>query len=462
MEWLILGLFCAALLLSIFLNISVLVALGFGLLLFLYYGRRKGFSWPELGRMTLQGVKTIKNILIAFLLIGVLTAFWRAAGTIPVIVCYASALIRPSVFLLMTFLLNSGMSVLTGTSFGTSVTMGVICATMGTAMGIDIRLIGGAVLAGAFVGDRCSPVSTSAFLVATLTETSIYDNIKRMIRTALVPFLLTCAIYAAAGLFLAPSGERPDLQMLFASEFHLHWTAILPAAVILGLSFFRVNVKWAMGASILTAFVICLAVQHVPLLELLKTAVLGFEAQGEEVAVMLNGGGIVSMVRVTCVVCLSSSYSFLFQRTGLLDKVKMFIEHAAAKTTRFTGILGTSVMAAMISCNQTLAVMLTHQLCKDLAPDPVDPADSSGDPANASAAADASVCSANAPATAAALAIDLEDSAIVIAPLIPWSIAGSVPLTAIGAPAAAILFACYLYLLPLWRLVCSIIKKRRR
>ena len=180
MEWIVLGLFCGGLILCLLLNASILYALAGGLLLFLLYGRRKGFGWGKLLRMALAGVKTVRNILITFLLIGVLTAFWRSAGTIPVIVCYAAKLIRPSVFLVMTFLLNAGVSVLTGTSFGTAATMGVICATMGGVMGVNVIFTGGAVLSGVFFGDRCSPVSTSALLVSELTKTNIFDNIRRM------------------------------------------------------------------------------------------------------------------------------------------------------------------------------------------------------------------------------------------------------------------------------------------
>ena len=199
MEWLIIGVFSASLLICIGLDISILWALGFGLALFLLYGRKKGFSWQELLGMVVRGVMTVKNILITFLLIGILTALWRAAGTIPVIVCYAAGWIRPSVFLLMTFLLNCGISLLIGTSFGTAATMGVICATMGNAMGVSPVLTGGAVLSGIYFGDRCSPVSTSALLVAAVTGTDIYGNIRRMLRSALIPFLVSCAIYLAAG-----------------------------------------------------------------------------------------------------------------------------------------------------------------------------------------------------------------------------------------------------------------------
>ncbi len=423
MAWLVLGLFCGALLLCILFDISILYALLFGLLLFLLYSRMRGFSGRELAAMTLEGVMTVKNILITFLLIGVLTALWRAAGTISVIVCYASGLIRPAVFLLMTFLLNCGVSVLTGTSFGTSATMGVICATMGAALGVDVRLIGGAVLAGAFFGDRCSPVSTSALLVATLTETSIFDNIRRMVRTAFFPFLLSCALYTALGLLSAGEGRMPDLKALFGREFELHWTALLPAAVILLLSAFRVRVKLAMTASILTAVPLCLFLQHVPAAELLRAALTGFRAADSEVAVMMDGGGITSMLRVGGIVCISSSYSGIFRKTGLLDGAREAVDRLAQKTNSFAAMLITSVLTGMIACNQTLSVMLTHQLC--------------GRPDR----------------NASDLALDLEDTAVVTAPLIPWCIAGAVPLSMVGSPAGGVLFAFYLYLLPLWRLI---------
>ena len=171
--------------------------------------------------MALSGVRTVRNILLAFVLIGVMTALWRSAGTIPVLVCYASALIRPAVFVVMTFLLNCLLSFLTGTSFGTSATMGVICAAMGAAMGVDVRIVGGAVLSGAYFGDRCSPVSTSALLVAEVTQTVIFDNIRRMLRTALVPFLLSCAVYAMLGLRAGGPGDALELRALFGREFSL-------------------------------------------------------------------------------------------------------------------------------------------------------------------------------------------------------------------------------------------------
>ena len=451
MEWLILGVFSASLLICIGLDISILWALGFGLALFLLYGRKKGFSWQELLGMAVRGVMTVKNILITFLLIGILTALWRAAGTIPVIVCYAAGWIRPSVFLLMTFLLNCGISLLIGTSFGTAATMGVICATMGNAMGVSPVLTGGAVLSGIYFGDRCSPVSTSALLVAAVTGTDIYGNIRRMLRSALIPFLVSCAIYLAAGAavtagMIGSAGAAGtagavgagasaigtlDLQAVFSKAFVLHWSALIPAAVIFTLALCRVNVKIAMAASIASAIPLCLILQNMHMPELLRVAVFGFFPQDPEVAAMVSGGGIVSMLRVAGIVCISSSYSDIFKQTGLLDGAKKAIASISAATTPYTAAMVTSIAAGMIACNQTLTILLTNQLCSDLNPDKEQ------------------------------FAVDLEDSAVVIAPLVPWSIAGAVPLSAIGAPTAAILAAFYLILLPLWRAGLSWVKERR-
>lgn len=425
MAWLTLGLFAAGLLLCLFCKLSVLYALSFGLLLFSVYARRSGFSWTEILRMAFRGIWKIRGILITFVLIGTMTALWRAAGTLPVVVCYAAGFIRPSVFLLMTFLLNCAVSVLTGSAFATSATMGVICAAMGRTAGISMQLTGAAVLSGAYFGDRCSPVATSALLVAELTHTNIFDNIKNMLRTALVPFLLACAVYAGLGLHAVPSGELLNLRALFARELRLHWLAILPVVVIVLLSLRRVDAKTAMAASILAAVPLAVFLQKFAPADLLRISLFGYRASDPEAAAMLNGGGIAAFVKITGIVSLSASYAELFQKTDLLVGVKALVEHFARRTSPYAAVLGTSVLSAMLACNQTLTVMLTKQLCEEVEPEN------------------------------SRLALGLEDSAVIIAALIPWSVAAAGPLASIGAPGSAVLLACYLYLLPLWRLMTA-------
>lgn len=422
MEWVVIALFCLGLLGSVLAQVSLLYALAAGLFLFLFYGKIKKFSWKALVQMVLDGIKSVRNILVTFVLIGILTALWRGAGTIPVLVTTLSQLIHPSLFLMLVFLFNCMISILTGTAFGTAATMGVICATIGHSMGLPMVMVGGAVLSGVYFGDRCSPVSTSALLVAQLTGTELYHNIRGMLKTASFPFLLSLIGYGLLGFRFGGTGEIPQLQTIFEQEFVLHWCSIFPALVILVLALGHVNVKYAMGLSILSALPICVFVQQIPLSQIPALMVFGFQAQKEQVAAMLNGGGILSMLNVAAIVCLSSAYSGIFQKTGLLTSIQDKIIQLASHTNPFFATLCTAIATGMVACNQTLTILLTHQLCEGLE-------------------------------SKERQAITLENTAVVVAPLIPWSIAGAVPLASVGAPTESILFAWFLYLLPIWQLI---------
>lgn len=429
MEILFLSLFTLVLTVFIILDLSMVAALAIGLFLFSLYAKLRGYTFKAIIKMIIDGAKTSKNILIVFLLVGVLTALWRDSGTIPTIIAYTVDFIRPESFFLMTFLLCCLVSFLIGTSFGSAATIGVICVTMGAAMGANPILSGGAMLSGVLFGDRCSPVSTSALLTSELTGTNIYENIKLMFKTAAVPFVLSSLAYLVAGFFSHTGESKTDIVALFAKEITLTPLALIPAAVILILAIFKVKTKISMLCSIVTAFFISLLVQKTEIAELLKCMITGYESTLPELSQMLDGGGVVSMLRVVFIVCISSAYSGIFNETGMLDKLKEKLEELSSKTGSFAVIVIVSIFTSMISCNQTLAIILTENLCDKLAEDKQ------------------------------SLAIDLENSVVVIAPLIPWSIAGAVPLTSAGSPTASLSAACFLYLLPLWTLIRKCTKK---
>jgi NhaC family Na+:H+ antiporter len=380
--------------------------------------------------MSGKGISAVKNILFIFLLIGMITAVWRACGTIPFIIYYSSRLIVPSAFILITFLLCSLISTLTGTAFGTVATVGVICMTIAKVMDINPVFVGGAILSGIYFGDRCSPMSTSALLVSELTKTDIYRNIRSMIRTSIVPFAMTCILYLFMGMTGKSTEVSTQLWNLFTENFDLHWVVVLPAVLIIVLSVLKMNVKSAMTTSILAGSMICLLVQNTDVLSLLKLLVMGFHSSDQQLASMMDGGGVVSMLKVAAIVCFSSSYAGIFEGTGLLNGIKERIIMLSGKITPYGSILLTSVITGMAACNQTLTIMLTHQLCKETVSDQEE------------------------------MAIILENTAVVIPPLIPWSIASAVPLAAIVAPNQSIFAASYLYLLPLWNL-CSIMAKNK-
>lgn len=429
-ETAVLIVFAVTLIGSIMAGIPILAALAIGYLIFFAYSLNCGYSAKDIFAMSWKGIKTAKNILLTFLFIGMLTALWRAAGTIPAIVSYCAGLMNPAVMILMAFLLNCLVSVLTGTAFGTAATMGVICMTMAKAVGCNEILAGGAILSGVFFGDRCSPVSTSALLVAELTHTNIFDNIRLMVKTTILPLILTCVFYGVCGIVFPAAGSgNLSLAESFSSVFRLGLIPILPAVVIMVLSLLRVQVRKAMFASIVTALGVCLFWQHTDPSLIVGILVGGYKSPDPAISSMIDGGGIMSMVRVALIITISSSYSGIFEETGLLNGLKSKMGTVSRKITPFGTILMTSVAAGMVACNQTLATMLVDQICKELEPDPQK------------------------------FAIDMENSVIVVAPLVPWSIAGAVPLASVSAPLTSIVAAVFLYLLPLWHFGVRLRKK---
>lgn len=417
-------LFACGLFACVVANISIICALIFGYILFCIYALKKGFSFSDVFKMSLVGIKTVKNILITFVLIGVLTALWRAGGTIPALVCYSTRFIEPQLFVMVAFLLNCLVSFLTGTAFGTAATMGAICVVISNTLGVNPIIMGGAVLSGAYFGDRCSPVSTSALLVSAITKTNIYKNIKNMLRTSAVPFLITCLIYLIFG-FLMPisKAETIDIYGMFATEFRIGMITLVPAVLIIVMAFAKVDIKINMLTSILTSALLCYFYQGFTPLEILKISFWGFKTSNETLMNIINGGGIVSMAKVVAIVCISSAYSGFFENTDILNSLKDMIKSANMKLSSYSVILIASIFSNVFTCNQTLGIMLTEQLCKHI--------ERNGEK----------------------LAIYLENSAVIVAPLIPWSIAATVSLTAAGAPKASMIAALFLILVPVYSLI---------
>jgi NhaC family Na+:H+ antiporter len=430
METATLLLFAAALFCCVLFNFPILYALVFGYFLFCFYGLQKGKKPQELLKMSLTGIKTVKNILIVFLLIGMITALWRAAGTIPAIISDSFGLMLPSFFLVITFLLNCLVSFLTGTAFGSAATMGVITMAIGNAMGLDPAFLGGAILSGVYFGDRCSPMSTSALLVSELTKTNLFTNIRKMFFTSIVPFSISCILYIFLGFTKNSESNSIGIKEIFETNFNLSFLTLIPAILILVLSCFKISVKITMSLSILSAVGIAFWIQGLEPTQLFHLLIFGYHAQDPVLAKLIDGGGILSMVNVTAIVCLSSCYAGIFNGTGLLINLKENIKKLGQKISPYGSLLCTSIGTSMIACNQTLAIMLTHQLCNEMISDHEE------------------------------MAINLENTVVVLAPLIPWSIAGGVPLAAVGAPQISLLFAFYLYLIPLWNFFKTTYKKR--
>ena len=408
---------------------TMVIALFIGSAAFFLTGRKKGFRTDELLHMGKSGVRDALVVIRVMLIIGFITAVWRSSGTIAFFVYYGIKLITPDLFLLVTFALCCLLSYALGTSFGVAGTAGVIFITLARSGGVNEVVTAGVIMSGIYFGDRGSPVSSSAVLVAAISGTDLLDNVRNMMKTGIVPLLLTLALYGVFS-FANPihTVDHTFLEM-FREEFRISLWCVLPAVCMLLLPLLKVSVVWSMAASIAAGAFVSLLVQHEKLTVLLKAMLFGYETEGT-LGGILNGGGLLSMMEIVCIVALSSTYSGIFSGTGMLDPLQEKIRPVIEKTGRFFSMVLVSLVTLGIFCNQTIASMM----CCDLMKKPY----------------------MEAGASKQELAIDMENSVILLAGAVPWAIACSVPLGFMQVGLAAVPMSFYLFLVP----VCYGIQKK--
>ncbi len=271
------GVFIATMLATIATGHSMIIALLVGLVAFLAVGRKRGFALKSMMLMSRDTLKDALLVVKVMLIIGALTAVWRVSGTIIIFVYYGMKIIMPPIFLLVTFLLCCLLSYAIGTSFGVASTVGVIFMALAESGGVNPLLAGGAVMSGIYFGDRCSPVSSSANMVAGITGTQIYDNVKMMLKTGLLPFLAALAAYVVMSVTNPMNGADSAMMTSLEEEFTLSLWAFIPAIIIIGLPLLKVGVIKAMAASIVSGVLIAWLVQGETLLHIARVMVLGYE-----------------------------------------------------------------------------------------------------------------------------------------------------------------------------------------
>jgi NhaC family Na+:H+ antiporter len=427
--------FTLSLIISIIIDFSILIPLVIGMILFSLTALHRGYDLKTVVNMILNGMKKSFALMPIFALIGIITAIWRASGTIPFFVYYGTLLLNPEYFILFAFLLSCVVSFALGTSFGTVGTIGVVLIVLAKGGGVNTSVAAGAIISGAFFGDRCSPTSSSANLVATITGTDLYGNVKRMMITGLIPFIATSIIYV----FLSRNNpiNITDSKLLddISFYFNLSYVTILPAVLIFIFALFKKNVKISMFFSIITAFLICLFVQKMAIADIIKTMIFGFKLNADSTLKnIISGGGLFSMFKVSLIVMIASSYSGIFEKTGMLNDIQELLKKMSNKIGIYLTTFFTSLATGAFCCNQTLPVLLTYQLMNKIYTE------------NGLTKED--------------IAIDLENTAIMTSELFPWSIAIAVPLATLSADSTSIMYAVFLYLVPLINIIRLPNKKR--
>lgn len=190
-----------------------------------------GVPWADFERMITKNVASVTSAIIILLLIGALSGTWMVSGVVPSLIYYGVKIIHPDVFLASTCIISALVSVMTGSSWTTIATIGIALMGIGRAQGFDDGWIAGAIISGAYFGDKISPLSDTTVLASGAVGVPLFKHIRYMLITTIPSLVIALIIFTFAG-FMQQSNSSAEIEQFtsaLAGRFHISaWLLVVP------------------------------------------------------------------------------------------------------------------------------------------------------------------------------------------------------------------------------------------
>lgn len=285
------------------------------------------FSWKEMLDGMTGAISAALPALLIIMAIGILIAAWMAGGVIPTMIYYGLQIISPRFFLVTTLLLCSVVSLAIGSSLSTIGTVGVALFGIGSALGIPPAITAGAIVSGAYFGDKMSPLSDTTNLAPSVSDASLFDHIRHMMVTTTPTYLVCIVIYGILGFgFGGGSADTQQIRMTLNTlqeHFIIHPLLLLPPVLVLLMVIFRIPALPGLIAAAFLGVLSAVFVQGIPVQTLFSVVMDGFSLSTgvESVDTLLNRGGIMSMMKTVALMVIALSFAGIFECTGMASAI---------------------------------------------------------------------------------------------------------------------------------------------
>ena len=405
-------------------------------------GMYRGLTWPEVQESMVAGIKVGLGPILILLAVGGLIGSWMIAGTVPAMIYYGVSILNPSIFFAAAAIICALASISIGSSWTVAGTLGIGLIGIADSYGLSPAVAAGAIISGAYFGDKLSPLSDTTNLAAACTSVDLFAHIRHMLWTTVPAFCVALLFFSLipSGAATAPE-QIAELRASISQEFNVGVGVLIPLAVMIGLIWKRVPaypaIMLATFAGILTALTFQTDVVRkfalmanpeatMPVVEgLWRTLFAGFEGTttNEELNRLISKGGIASMLNTVWLIVSALAFGGVLERTGILKQIldsvlKLVKSTGDLVAATVTGGFITNILAA----DQFLAIALPGRLFS-------------------STYDDRGLSREN-------LSRTLEDSATMTSALIPWNTCGAYMAATLGvatfdyAPYAIFNLAC--------------------
>lgn len=428
----------AVVVIGIRIGIGSQMSLFLGAVVAMLVGLFLGNPWEEIQASMLKVINNSMVAILILIIVGIMIGAWIIGGTVPSLMYYGLKLCTPALILPLTFVLCAVMSVFTGTSFGSIATMGLALTGVAMGMGIPLPMVVGAVVSGAYFGDKLSPMSDNTNMASAMSGATLFEHIGSMMYTTLPATVITLGLYIVLGLRYgggAMDSSNIDLMMTtLDGAFQISIIAIVPAVLMLVVSALKVPAILGLSGCAVFSLAFAMILQDAGFVAVMKAGFSGYVSNTGVALVdtILTRGGISSMMGTVALVIIASLMGGALQASGVLN---VFVEQGLMKLIRkprslvFVTMLY-SYFILLISGNQVLGLVMAGPTLQP-AYDDMD-------------------------LHRKVLSRAMADTTTVAAPLVPWSTACAYTMGVLGVSAAFIPYAFLCYTVPIFTILCAV------
>lgn len=362
--------------------------------------------WKEIQEGMIYGITLAMAAILILMVVGTMIGTWIQGGIVPSMIYYGLKFLSPGIFLGATLIICSIVSLGTGSSWSTAGTVGVALIGVGKGLGIPVPMVAGAIISGAYFGDKMSPLSDTTNLAPAVAGTDLFSHIRHMVYTTGPGYIISIIAYIFLGIrFSGGALETGNIETILStleSNFFIHPILLLPPCLVIVMVVKKIPPLPALLGGTILGGIFAMATQSKYLGEVVQVANTGYISQTgvEFVDDLLTRGGLQSMMATVALIVCALSFGGIMERTGMLET----LARSLLKRVKRTGSLVTTTILSCIGMNaiasdQYMAIVIPGRMYKNAF-------DSQGlHPKNLSRC--------------------LEDSGTLSSPLIPWNSCGA-------------------------------------
>ncbi len=374
-----------------------------------------GYKWKDLEKSVLDTMNSMMSSLLIFLAVGIVIGTWILSGVVPAMTYYGLQLISPTIFVPTACLIAALVALATGSSWSTVGTVGIALMGIGKGLGFPIGLVAGAIISGAYFGDKMSPLSDTTNMAPAVSGTDLFTHIRHMVYTSTPALIISLGLFTVLGLQHSSSNYDPSvingILSGLDSAFNISPVLLIPPIIILVLVIKKVDALPALLISASLGGIFAVIFQGANFGNVISAAHYGYVSETgiESIDSLLSGGGLDSMLNPLSLVFMTSGLAGVMDVSGMIESLTSKILGVAKGTG---GLIAATVFTAIavniLTGDQYLAIVFTGKMYQS------EYAKMGLHPKN--------------------LSRTLEDAGTLTSPLIPWGACGIFMSGTLGVP----------------------------